>query len=181
MSRNKEDNIKKKIADAVQDRFPLVNGTNLEFLQGTRKKLVKPVNTSCCDFKHVKLLARQGAIYVKLNENFPFLLQTIELKDFDDDASIKEETEREEKVNCDKGKPGKEVTFFKTEAVEQNQPDYEEKDQSDNKLELDLDQVIMLVEHCKNNSISDPTEILREAQKVIVQRRKLDLTSTVIV
>ena len=35
-----------------------------------------------------------------------------------------------------------------------------------------------LVEYCENNSISDPTEILREAQKVIVQAGKLDSTST---
>lgn len=76
--------IRKEIAKAIQTRYSLVGENDFEFLKANRKKLIKPVNCSEYNFKQVKLLAGQGAIYVVLKDGFECLLKNVSDEDSDD-------------------------------------------------------------------------------------------------
>ena len=52
-----ENDIRREISEAIQIKYPLVTATDIEFLKANRKKLMKPVNSSECNFKQIKLLA----------------------------------------------------------------------------------------------------------------------------
>ena len=67
---SKEDDIRKEIGNAVRLKFPAVNDTDFEFLRATRRKLSKPVNCRGYDFKQLKVITGQGAIYAPIS-GFP--------------------------------------------------------------------------------------------------------------
>ena len=68
----------REISEAIQIKYPLVTATDIEFLKANRKKRMKPVNSSEYNFKQIKLLAGQGAIYVKVKNGYDCLLKSNE-------------------------------------------------------------------------------------------------------
>ena len=80
----KEIEICEQIGKAVRMKYANISNDDLQFLRATRRKLSKPVNCGSFDFKQIKLLAGQGAVYIKLKDWAYFLLE--------DDASVDDET-----------------------------------------------------------------------------------------
>lgn len=80
---DKEPGIRIKITSAIQTQFPLVEARDLIFLKATRRKLASVVSAEgfSYDYKQVKLLCGQGAIYVMLKPEFSFMLETTSLED----------------------------------------------------------------------------------------------------
>eukprot|EP00794_Sanderia_malayensis_P013331 gene13331-14707_t len=79
---DKEPGIRTKIASAIKTQFPLVEGHDLIFLKATRWKLASVVSAEgfSYDYKQVKLLCGQGAIYVMPKPEFSFMLETTSLE-----------------------------------------------------------------------------------------------------
>ena len=71
---SKEDEIRAEIGKAIRSKYPMITDSDFEFLRATRRKLSKPVNIQSYDYPHVKLLAGQGSIYLKLKDGFDCLL-----------------------------------------------------------------------------------------------------------
>ena len=80
----KEIEIREQIGKAVRMKYANISNDDLQFLRATRRKLSKPVNCGSFDFKQIKLLAGQGAVYIKLKDWAYCLLE--------DDASVDDET-----------------------------------------------------------------------------------------
>ena len=64
----KEADICKRIGKCIRLKHQIVSNSDFEFLRATHQELSKPVNCSDFDFKQIKILAGQGAIYVKLKD-----------------------------------------------------------------------------------------------------------------
>ena len=85
LSSDKEADIRKKLSAAIRTRFALCEGGDFIFLKATRRKLsvVVSVDDFNYDFKQIKLLCGQGAIYLMLKLEFSFMLETTTLDDDD--------------------------------------------------------------------------------------------------
>ena len=66
--------VRKALCDAIQLKYPAVASQDLVFLKANRRKLTQPVNCQEYSYKQLKLLAGQGAIYIKLRTGYNFLL-----------------------------------------------------------------------------------------------------------
>ena len=69
-----EEEIRHEIVKAVTSKFPLVSSGDIEFLN--RRRLVKPISSVGFHYPQVKLLAGQGAIYIKLTDEMEFLFDS---------------------------------------------------------------------------------------------------------
>ena len=78
--------IRSKLEKAINTEFPIDNGKDLVFLKANRRKLDKVVNTDGFDYRQIRLLAGQGAIYVKLKDGYNFMLEHTSLSDEDEDG-----------------------------------------------------------------------------------------------
>jgi len=85
---SKECEIRKEIGDAIRMKFPAVNDGDFEFLRATRRKLSKPVNCKGYDYKQLKVVAGQGAIYIKAKDGLECLLGPL------DDQELEAEKEQ---------------------------------------------------------------------------------------
>ena len=85
LSSDKEADIRRKLSAAIQTRFSLCEGRDFIFLKATRRKLSVVVSADDFnyDFKQIKLLCGQGAIYLTLKPEFSFMLETTTLDDDD--------------------------------------------------------------------------------------------------
>ena len=92
---DKEKDIRQKLAKAIQIAFPIVNGKDLVFLKANRRKLTKVVNNDSFDYKQIKLLAGQGAIYMMLKDGHDFMF----VNSFDDDEENDDGVDSPEPVN----------------------------------------------------------------------------------
>ena len=68
MTTDSESNIRAKIGEAIRLKYPLVRNNDFVFLRANRRKLSIPVTSQEYSFKQVKLLAGQGAIYIKMKD-----------------------------------------------------------------------------------------------------------------
>lgn len=86
MSTDSESNIRAKIGEAIRLKYPLVSNNDFVFLRANRRKLSIPVTSQEYSFKQVKLLAGQGAIYIKMKVGLNCLC--VEETASDDDSAI---------------------------------------------------------------------------------------------
>lgn len=69
-----EATIRSKIGQATRVNYPIVTDSDFVFLRATRRKLSIPVSCNSFGYKQLKVVAGQGAIYVKLKAGFECLL-----------------------------------------------------------------------------------------------------------
>ena len=81
---SKEAEIRQAIGNATRVKYSMVKDSDFEFLRATRRKLYKPVNCQSFDYKQLKLMAGQGAVYVKLKDWLDCLL--VDENNIDDDG-----------------------------------------------------------------------------------------------
>ena len=160
--------IKSKLEKAINTEFPIVNGKDLVFLKADRRKLDKVVNTDGFDYRQIRLLAGQGAIYVKLKDGYNFMLEHTSFSDEDEDGVKEAESESQGKGHELPASSGS------VDGVIQDNKPKETEESYQAKLDKDVQDCIKF---CEENSISDPVEILRQMQKFIVQGRQLEITS----
>ena len=160
--------IKDKIAKAINTRFPIINGKDLIFLKANRRKLENIVTADNFDYKQVKLLAGQGAIYLKLKDSYEFMLEQTSLSDEDDDdfASKIDDHEEIPQMPCsDQTTNVANKDNLQIPVPQSPESRYEELLQAD---------IIKCIAFCRENQIVEPVEVLRQVQKYIVQGRPLD-------
>ena len=73
-SSSTEAEIRREICKATKLQYPLIEGHHFGFLRANRRRVSIPLNCSVFDYKQLKLLAGQGAVYVKLKAGFDCLL-----------------------------------------------------------------------------------------------------------
>ena len=73
---------KTKLANAIQIEFPVVNGELSSVRLKKNQVTPKVVNNDSFDYKQVKLLAGQGAIYMMLKGGYDFMF----INSFDDEG-----------------------------------------------------------------------------------------------
>lgn len=66
--------IRSKIGHATRVKYPTVGDSDFIFLRATRRKLSIPVSCDSFGYKQLKVVAGQGAIYVKLKPELECLL-----------------------------------------------------------------------------------------------------------
>ncbi len=162
--------IKDKIAKAINTQFPIINGKDLVFLKANRRKLENIVTTDKFDYKQVKLLAGQGAIYLKLKDGYEFLLEQTSLSDEDDDFTCQIDSHEEipQLPSSDQTTNVANNDSQQIPVPQSQESRYEELLQAD---------IMKCIAFCRENQITDPVEVLRQMQKYIVQGRPLDATA----
>jgi len=80
---SKEVEIKQSLASAIATSHPCICDNDLEFLVANRRTISKPASSCSYDFNQVKLLAGQGALYIKLKAGMEFLLNPLNSDDED--------------------------------------------------------------------------------------------------
>ena len=145
---------------------------DIVFLKANRRKLTEPVNRDEYSFKQVKSLAGQGAIYIKLKDGYSFLLDNGSCDGDDVGESSQVVTQN---IPDDNGERRAVPPSPETSAVNQA---------SDNNCvntEVSTDNLgtatAECIRFCKERDVSNPTEILKCAQKFILQGRPLGVTS----
>ena len=86
MTTDNESNIRAKTGEAIRMKYPLVRNNDFVFLRANRRKLSIPVTSQEYSFKQVKLLAGQGAIYMKMKDGLNCFCE--EKTTSDDDCAI---------------------------------------------------------------------------------------------
>ena len=86
MTTDNESNIRAKFGEAIRMKYPLVRNNDFVFLRANRRKLSIPVTSQEYSFKQVKLLAGQGAIYIKMKDGLNCFCE--EKTTSDDDCAI---------------------------------------------------------------------------------------------
>ena len=200
-----EYDIRKAICEAINKKHPLVSQDDFEFLKANRRKLMKPISSGEYNFNQIKLLAGQGSIYVKLKERYEYLLDPeydLKSNDFDDELPVFGNIGNNRNQECDAngstdiiemGEQNRTITgnlnppVNRPPSVEVNhsintlQPEPEISGnsdpimaaQSENNLEVVVD---MIYKYCSHNTIVNPVEILRLAQKCVIRGRELEVT-----
>jgi hypothetical protein len=84
-----EADIRSKIGQATRVKYPCVTDTDFVFLRANRRRLSIPITCDSFGYKQLKVVAGQGAIYVKLKPGFECLL------------SESKDTEKDEKDSID--------------------------------------------------------------------------------
>ena len=69
-----EAEIRREICKATKLQYPLIEDHHFVFLRANRRRVSIPLNCRGFDYKQLKLLAGQGAVYVKLKAGFDCLL-----------------------------------------------------------------------------------------------------------
>ncbi|PFX14012.1 hypothetical protein AWC38_SpisGene21869 [Stylophora pistillata] len=70
-----EADIRRKLGEVTRVKFPTVTYSDFVFLRAIRKKLSIPVTCDSFAYKQLKVVAGQGALYVKLKPGFDCLLE----------------------------------------------------------------------------------------------------------
>lgn len=70
-----EGDIRRKLGEVTRVKFPTVADSDFVFLRAIRRKLSIPVTCDSFAYKQLKVVAGQGAIYVKLKLGFECLLE----------------------------------------------------------------------------------------------------------
>ena len=70
-----EADIWRKLGEVTRVKFPTVTDSDFVFLRAIRRKLSIPVTYDSFAYKQLKVVAGQGAIYVKLKPGFECLLE----------------------------------------------------------------------------------------------------------
>ena len=70
-----EADIRGKLGEVTRVKFPTVTDSDFVFLRAIRRKLSIPVTCDSFAYKQLKVVAGQGAIYVKLKPGFECLLE----------------------------------------------------------------------------------------------------------
>ncbi len=172
-----EKEIRDKIAKAINKQYPIVAGNDLVFLKANRRKLENVVNADNFDYKQVKLLAGHGAIYLRMQAGYEFMLETVSLSDDDSDDLIQVKGEEDCTItNVLTSTTSENIEEEKQEQVSSS-PTKTKPTKPDDLLHEDIKKC---VKFCKENDISDPVEILRQIQKYIVQGRPLDVVKVAV-
>ena len=87
MTTDSESNIRAKIGEAIRLKYPLVRNKDFVFLRANRCKLSIPVTSQEYSFKQVKLLAGQGAIYIKMKDGLNCFCEEEDKTANDDDSA----------------------------------------------------------------------------------------------
>eukprot|EP00794_Sanderia_malayensis_P020860 gene20860-22911_t len=170
-----EKEIRDKIAKAINKQYPILAGKDLVFLKANRRKLENVVNADNFDYKQVKLLAGQGAIYLRMQAGYDFMLGTVSLSDDDSDDLIQVKSEEDCKItNVLTSTTSENIESEKEEQVSSS-PTTTKPTNPDHLLHEDIQKC---VKFCKENDITDPVEILCQIQKCIVHGRPLDVVSS---
>ena len=164
--------VRKALCDAIQLTYPAVGCNDIVFLKANRRKLTKPVNCGEYSFKQVKSLTGQGAIYIKLKDGYSFLLDNGSC-DGDDVGERSQVATQNIPDNNDERRP---VSLSpETNAVNQAS--------GNNHLNTEVstdnlgEATAECIRVCKERDVSNPVEILKCAQKFILQGHPLDVTS----
>ena len=200
LSSDKEADIRRKLSAAIQTRFPLCEGRDFIFLKATRRKLSVVVSADDFnyDFKQVKLLCGQGAIFLMLKPEYSFMLETTTLDDNDLEETPESTTVTGSRVGSNANidtTPANEppssneghLGSTPSTALEQDLTSQHVDNgmtspggsivDCDSKDTKNVEQLAKdCVNYCKEHEITDPIEILRQAQKMLVTGRKLDPT-----
>ena len=88
MATDSESQIREKIGEAIRLKYPLVRNNDFVFLHAKCCKLTIPVTSQEYSFKQVKLLAGQGAIYIKMKDRLNCFCQEENKTASDDDSTI---------------------------------------------------------------------------------------------
>jgi hypothetical protein len=177
-----EENIRACLAEAIVLKFPSVAPQDLEFLKANRRKMSKPVNAGEFSFKEIKLLAGQGCIYVTLKDGFECLLE--DGTDSIPSCNDPKETNPEKEDNQDKEPANRHNQNMQDK--HQENPETSQNSQEDDKYLLksiwgrnnDVESAVKnCLKECETDKITKPVEVLRCAQKHILQGRVLDTTS----
>ena len=185
-----ENDIRREISEAIQIKYPLVTATDIEFLKANRKKLMKPVNSSEYNFKQIKLLAGQGAIYVKVKNGYDCLLKSNEEEGRDKKKQKVDESEDDSdsfsisSVFAPQG-VGETSAANEPSASTVASPSFTSISASqvppvvsDARGDGFSTVIADVISFCQDNNIENPVEILRVAQKTIVTGRPLEQSST---
>jgi len=166
-----EQAVRKALCDAIQLKYPSVACQDIVFLKAIRRKLTQPVNCDEYSFKQVKSLAGQGAIYIKLKDGFSFLLDN----GSSHGDSVKE---NDQTMNITYGNDdGRPVLLTEPTEIKQASGNDDLNTTAEVKID-DLETATAeCISTCKKRDLNNPVEILKCAQKFILQGRPLDVTS----
>ncbi|CAH3044710.1 unnamed protein product, partial [Porites lobata] len=131
--------------------------------KANRRRITQPVNFHEYSFKQVKSLAGQGAIYLRLKHGFGFLLDN----QGSDNSSLKDN---------DVSNHTKRSMPISTLQPPQRPQEGSNHTQSSPFANLEA-AVAECISICKKDNVCNPVEILRCAQKLIVQGRPSDVNS----
>lgn len=155
-----EAQIRNRLEEAIQLKYPTVLGQDIEFMKAIRQKLTKPV-ASEFTFKEIKLLAGQGSLYIKIKGGFECLIEgeekIHESKD-DNPVDLKESISTNIQANPTEI-PGNDDLYVLDPVHTSSCP---------------TDQ---LVSSIAQKGLSDPVEILRFLQQELVKGRAMDAQS----
>lgn len=179
-----EMDVRKALSDAINMKYPVVAGQDLVFLKANRRRLSQPVNCHEYSFKQIKSLAGQGSIYVRVKQGYSFLL---------------DEEEKENPKHWDSLQDNHQACHTQStptpvpipEPVQAHVPSEHPQSDGDDDLsfvtvrnlntatDVNLASLESAVEECVRicGDACNPVEILRCAQKTILQGRTLDVTS----
>ena len=198
-SNDNEQAIRKALSDTIQMKYPAVASEDLVFLKANRRRLTKPLNCHEYSYKQVKSLAGQGAINVKLKNCLSFLLnsQSSDSSSLNDEEFRNHALTRPTSTLSEAQGPLVDSNHTQSRPVS-NQPltEGQEVDNSDGlstvtglgnenlnavtaeklfNLETAMAECISI---CKENNVCNPVEVLKCAQKLILQGCPFDVLST---
>lgn len=167
-TKSSEQEIRSAICTAIQTKFPLVTGNDIEFLKANRRKLIKPVNCGEYNYQQVKLLAGQGAIYVKVRDGFDFVFSN----DKDEDENLADNINVDDQETQSFPQTQRELPASGLIHV----PEQLLVQETNGEPTLFQKMINDIINQCKD--CDNPVEILRVAQKIIVTGRILDVHDT---
>jgi len=164
--------VRKALCDTIQLKYPAVGCQDIVFVKANKRKLTEPVNCDEYSFKQVKSPAGQGAIYIKLKDGYSFLLDNGSCDGDDVGESSQVVTKNIPDNNAERRPvpPSPETTVV-NQASGNNHLNTAVS--TDNLGTATAE----CIRFCKERDVSNPIEILKCAQKFILQGCPLDVTS----